>query len=50
MLFLSEVLTKLKWEAFWKTRNKLVYNYVMTLPESMFDKDSEGLLSNAEEF
>ena len=47
MLILSEVLTNLKWEAFWKTYNKSAYNNVTkileTLQESMSNKDSERI-------
>ena len=54
MLIVSEVLTILKWEAFWKTHNKSAYNDVVTsletLQESMCNKDREGTFSNLKEF
>ena len=54
MLIVSEVLTILKWEAFWKTHNKSAYNDVVTsletLQESMCNKEREGTFSNLKEF
>lgn len=54
MLIVSEVLTILNWEAFWKTASKSAYNDVMTsletLQERMCHKDREGTFSNLEEF
>ena len=52
MLILSEILTILKWETFWKTHNNSVYNMLSleTLQESICNKDSERIFSNLEEF
>ena len=54
MLILSEALTKLTWEALWKTHDRSAFNDVMesleTLQKSMCNKDSEGISSNLEVF